>query len=63
VLCSRASRSSVPSSIPPGEHGKEDGTEVVPLPVLTAVLVRRVLGGQVRAKSRQIKLLRGVRDA
>jgi len=26
VLCSRAFRSSVLSSIPPAEHGKEDGT-------------------------------------
>jgi hypothetical protein len=45
VPCSRASRSSVPSSIPPGEHGKEGGTEVVPLPVLMAGLVRRVFWG------------------
>jgi hypothetical protein len=45
VHCLRASRSSVRSSIPPGEHGKEGGTEFVPLPVLTAELVRRVFWG------------------
>ena len=43
--CSRVSRSSVPSSIPPGEHGLEGGAEFVPLPVLTAELVRRVFWG------------------
>ena len=43
--CSRGSRSSVRSSIPPGEHGKEGGAEFVPLPVLTAELVRRVFRG------------------
>ena len=26
MLCSRVFRSSVPSNVPPGEHGKEDGT-------------------------------------
>jgi hypothetical protein len=44
VLCSRVSRSSVPSSIRL-EHGKEGGTEDVPLPVLSAELVRRVFWG------------------
>jgi hypothetical protein len=48
VLCSRVSRSSVPSSIPPRERGQEDGMLPVPLTMLVAELVRRV-GGSVPA--------------
>ena len=45
--CSRVFRSSVPSSIPPWEHGREDGMSMS-LTMLMADLVRRV-GGSVPA--------------
>jgi hypothetical protein len=44
VHCSRVSRSSAPSSIPPREHGQEDGRVSRPLTMLVAELVRRVGG-------------------
>jgi hypothetical protein len=55
VHCSRVFRSSVPSSIPPGEHGREDGRPSTPSTMLMAELVRKSWGvgpsgrGQFRA--------------
>ncbi len=47
VHCSRVFRSSVPSNIPPWEHGREDGM-FMPSTMLMEELVRRV-GGSVPA--------------